>query len=421
MPSKIKKISTDEVMVGMFIRDLDRPWQDTPFALEGFLVKQPEQIPKIRLYCEFVYVDLQRSVGAARQFLVASGAGPEAGPQGDARAFFSAGGELAQKPVLVLNGERVVSSRELVQAQGVQGRVRATLEKASQLVQSGQEVPAEEITQAVDQMMESINLAPDAMVWLVRLKSRHDYAYRHSIASAVYAIAFARLLGYPKADLRVIGMAALLKDLGNLQLPPALLAKQAPLTPMELAVLKGHVAHSVKIVRAIHGLPRTVANLVAQHHERYDGNGYPKGRKADAIDHRAALISLADAYSALTLPRPYAEACSSHDAISLLLQEAGKQFHPGLAGRFSQSIGIYPVGALVELSTGEVAIVVAQYRTQRLRPRLMVVLDASHQKLAPPMLLDLVREPCDPAGQPYRIRRELPSGCYGVDVREYYL
>ena len=404
-------------MLGMFIRDLDRPWQDTPFALEGFLVRREEQIPKIRSYCEFVYVDPERSVGAARAFLART-----ATPQGDAQAFFAGQeSELAQRPVLVLDGGQVVASRELVQAQAVQARARATLEAAFQLVQSGHAVPAEDIGQAVDQMVESIHLAPDAMLWLVRLKSRHDYAYRHSIAGAVYAIAFARQLGYPKGDMRIIGMAALLKDLGNLRLPPGLLGKDQPLTPMELAVLKGHVAHSVQIVRAIRGLPGAVVKLIAQHHEHYDGNGYPRGLKGEAIDHRAALIGLADAYSAMILPRPYAEALSSHDAIGRLLQQAGRQFHPGLAGRFGQSIGIYPVGALVELNSGEVAIVVAQYRTQRLRPRLMVVLDAQRQKRAAPLLLDLVREPCDAAGTPYRIRRELPNGCCGIDAREYYL
>ncbi len=408
-------------MLGMFIRDLDRPWQDTPFALEGFLVRREEQIPKIRAYCEFVYVDPERSVGAAREFL-AGYRGGEAAPQGDARDFFNGReGELAERPVLVLDGGQVVSSRELVHAQAIQARARDTLEAVFQLVQSGGVVPAEEISQAVDQMVESIHLAPDAMLWLVRLKSRHDYAYRHSIAGAVYAITFARQLGYPKKDLRVIGMAALLKDLGNLRLPHALLGKEQALTPMELAVLKGHVAHSVQIVRAIRGLPGTVVKLVAQHHEHYDGDGYPRGLKGDAIDHRAVLVSLTDAYSAMTLPRPYAETLSSHDAIGRLLQQAGRQFHPGLAGRFGQSIGIYPVGALVELNTGEVAIVVAQYRTQRLRPRLMVVLDAQGQKRAAPLLLDLVREPHDEAGTPYRIRGELPDGCRGVDVREYYL
>ena len=422
MPNKIKKISVDDLMIGMFVRDLDRPWQDTPFALEGFLVKQAEQIPKIRTYCDYVYVDPGRCVGPARAFFATPPGETAAPPQGDAQAFFAAApGELAEKPVLVLDGERVVSSRELVQAQAVHGRLRATLEKAVHLVQSGQTVAVEEIDQAVDQMVESINLAPDAMLWLVRLKSRHDYAYKHSIAGAVYSIAVARQLGYPRSDLRSIGMAALLKDLGNLQLPHSLLAKDEALTPMELAVLKSHVPYSVKIVRGIRGIPGTVAKLVAQHHERHDGGGYPNGLRADAIDPRAALISLADAYSAMTLPRPYAAARSSHDAIGLLLQQAGKQFHPGLAGRFSQSIGIYPVGALVELSTGEVAIVVAQYRTQRLKPRLMVVLDARRQRRAAPLLLDLVQDPRDPAGAPYRIRCELPEGSYGIDARDYYL
>ena len=420
MAKHIQKIPADDIMLGMFIRDLDRPWQDTPFALEGFLVRREEQIPKIRAYCEFVYVDPQRSIGAAREFLATRYG--EAAPQGDAQAFFAAqGGELAERPVLVLDGGQVVSSRELVHAQVTQARARETLEAVFQWVQSGGAVPAESISQAVDQMVESIHLAPDAMLWLVRLKSRHDYAYRHSIAGAVYAIAFARQLGYPKKDLRVIGMAALLKDLGNLRLPQGLLGKDEALTPMELAVLKGHVTHSVKIVRAIRGLPGAVVKLVAQHHEHYDGKGYPRALKGDAIDHRAALVSLADAYSAMTLPRPYAETLSSHDAIGRLLEQAGRQFHPGLTDRFVQSIGIYPVGALVEMNTGEVAVVVAQYRTQRLRPRLMVVLDAQRQKRAAPLLLDLVREPRDETGTPYRIRHELPDGCCGIDVREYYL
>jgi HD-GYP domain-containing protein (c-di-GMP phosphodiesterase class II) len=218
----------------------------------------------------------------------------------------------------------------------------------------------------------------------------------------------------------VLGLAGMLLDVGKTKLPDVILQKKDMLNPDEYELVKSHVTHSIDLVGA-QALPPGVADIIALHHERQDGSGYPKGLKGREITIDGAIAGLVDSFSALTSARAYAEQASPSNALSLMHKLRGKLFHEALVEQFIQCIGIYPVGSAVELNTGEVAIVIAQNLVRRLQPRVMVILDRNWKEIHPQLILDLVKEPKASADEPYRIRRTLPKDKLPIDPSEFFL
>ena len=161
--------------------------------------------------------------------------------------------------------------------------------------------------------------------------------------------------------------------------------------------------------------------VVAQHHERLNGSGYPSGLKGDQIHSFAAMASIVDTFEALVSQRPYAEAISTHQALQQLNRWKGTSFHEALTEQFIQCIGIFPIGSLVELNTGDVAVVIGQHKVRRLKPKIMLLLDPGKRPYQYPATLDLISDPMSDDKTPYRIKRDLPTGAYGIDPQEFYL
>jgi HD-GYP domain-containing protein (c-di-GMP phosphodiesterase class II) len=188
-----------------------------------------------------------------------------------------------------------------------------------------------------------------------------------------------------------------------------------------MAVCKSHVGHSFEILRETPGLPPELPGLASLHHERFDGSGYPKGLKGTQIGLFGSIAGLVDCFDALTHPRPYGEALAPSNALNILYSGRDTKFDRPLVEQYIQCIGIYPVGALVELNSGDVGIVIAQNLVRRLLPRVMVVLDAKGNLKKPQLMLDLAREPKMDADTPYRIKRTLEKGSVAIDTSEFFL
>jgi HD-GYP domain-containing protein (c-di-GMP phosphodiesterase class II) len=270
-------------------------------------------------------------------------------------------------------------------------------------------------------MTESILRNPDAMMLLNTLRQKGSYELGRAMDTSILMVTFGRFLQFPKERLEVLGLAGMLLDVGKTKLPDNVLQKRDMLSPEEYELVKAHVTHSVDLVSTSHALPPSVADIIAMHHERQDGSGYPKGLKGNEITIDGAIAGLVDSFSALTSARAYAEQASPSNALSLMHKLRGKLFHEALVEQFIQCIGIYPVGSAVELNTGEVAIVIAQNLVRRLQPRVMVILDRNWKEIHPQLILDLVREPKANADEPYRIRRTLPKDKLPIDPSEFFL
>ncbi|MFZ5512282.1 MAG: HD-GYP domain-containing protein, partial [Pseudomonadota bacterium] len=272
----------------------------------------------------------------------------------------------------------------------------------------------------VGQMVASMVRNPKAMMWFSRLRETDSYTYSHLIDASVYLIAFGRHLGFPEPVLQLLGLAGLMIDIGKLRVPSEVLHHPGELTPQQFEQVKEHVRHGIDMLHESDTVPGKALEIIARHHERWDGSGYPDGLVAEAIGIFGSMAGIVDVYTAMILDRPYARAKSTLQGLQALYSARDQLFSAALVEQFIQMVGVYPVGSLVELNTQEVGIVIQENRTRRLKPKLMLLLDARKQPYGKPPVLDLFTDPQDPAGNPLIIARELEPGAYGIDLRHYF-
>jgi HD-GYP domain-containing protein (c-di-GMP phosphodiesterase class II) len=254
------------------------------------------------------------------------------------------------------------------------------------------------------------------------MRNKDDYLYRHSLAASVWALAFGRHLGLDKDTLKALGLGAMLLDIGKTKLPTALLQKAEKPSPEEWQQIRAHVDHGLEYVRSIPGLDEQVVVMVGTHHERFDGEGYPRKLKADEIPLIGRIAGIVDVYDAMTSERQYAKPKSTYDSVRELKRLAGSWFQTELVELFIQAVGVFPTGTLVELNTGEVGVVVGQNRFRRLRPEVMLILDAQ-KKLRKDFIIADLQEQAGAAGDTPSvwITRGLEAGAFGIDPTEYFL
>jgi len=219
----------------------------------------------------------------------------------------------------------------------------------------------------------------------------------------------------------LLGYVGLLQDVGKLRLPKELLDRRGRLSAAEFELAKQHVGHSVEILRATPGLPAELPRIAALHHERHDGSGYPAGLRGDEIGMLGSIAAIVDTFDALTVRRPHADPVSPSAAISMLYKARGVSFDAHLVEQFIRCIGIFPVGSLVELNSGETGVVIAQNAARRLSPRVMVIRDAAGNPMYTQKLLDLARSPRATANEPYRILGTLEYGSVPFDPNTMFM
>jgi HD-GYP domain-containing protein (c-di-GMP phosphodiesterase class II) len=385
-----KRISVDELRFGMYISELDRPWTDTPFTFQGFVLSTQQQLDALKKYCGAVIIDVERS--PALEPAAPRVAHPERAPVeqeiGPAKIAYTGGRELTRE---VLSAVRV-----------------------------GRTLDAVQLKSAVSAMTESVLRNPDALLLFSQLRSKGEYTESHALDVSIYMITFGRFLQLEPGQIEFLGYLGLLQDIGKLRLPKELLEKRGRLSIEEFELAKLHVNYSVEILRATPGLPGDLARVAALHHERHDGSGYPKGLRGNEIGMIGSIAAIVDTFDALTVKRPYADAVSPSAAISMLYKWRGVFYDAHLVEQFIRCIGIFPVGSLVELNTGEVGVVIAQNITRRLLPRVMVIRDAQGNPMIPHKLLDLAREPKAKQDEPYRILGTLEYGALQFDADELF-
>ncbi len=223
-------------------------------------------------------------------------------------------------------------------------------------------------------LVESVMKDREMLVNLVELKSHDDYTYTHSLCVSLLSVATGMALGYNSSRLRELSTASLLHDLGKIAIPISIINKPDKLTYEEFEVIKTHPARGRDLLEErFHMVSHSVLSAIKSHHEKYDGTGYPRGVDRQKIHPYARIISISDVFDALTSERPYRNAMQSSEAVEYLMAFSGTHFDPEILKFFLQKVAIYPVGSLVELSTGEIAIVVKNYGENVLRPLVRVI------------------------------------------------
>ncbi|BES73738.1 hypothetical protein RE428_47560 [Marinobacter nanhaiticus D15-8W] len=284
-------------------------------------------------------------------------------------------------------------------------------------IEAGRELDLSEARPVIKLCVESISANPNAMFWMNRIKHEDAYTAEHCLRVAILAVAFARYLGMPQQDLEAAGLCGMLHDIGKMRVPGTILNKPGALTRDEMDEMRRHTEYGYEMLLSHHTLDPIVANVCRDHHERIDGKGYPRKLEEWQISRFARLISIVDVFDAITSDRVYRAGMPTTDAMRILFQERGKQFDPEMVEAFIRMVGIYPPGSLVELNTGEVAVVIATHPSFKLRPRVEILLGADKTP-AEPRLLDLKDEPVTESGETYAIATSLPDGAYGITLAD---
>jgi putative nucleotidyltransferase with HDIG domain len=274
----------------------------------------------------------------------------------------------------------------------------------------------------VDSMVDSVCRNREAITWLARMKTKDDYLYNHSLASSVWALVLGRHIGLDRELLKALSLGAMMFDVGKTRLRTEFLVHPGKLSAEQMAEARRHVEHGLDILRETKGVDERVISMVATHHERYDGSGYPLGLSGDAIPLLGRIAGIVDCYDAMTSKRAYASAMSTYDAVRQMKVLSGTWFHPQLVEQFIQAVGVFPTGSLVELNTGEVGVVISQNRYRRLRPELMLILDENKQLRDDFATIDLTVHGDGSDARPKMwITRGLEPGSFGIDPTEYFL
>lgn len=411
MTVKVDKIDTRELRVGMYVSQLDRPWIETPFPLQGFHIRSEDEVAKLRIFCKHVYIDLKLGVGPVEtEHAVASRkAAKAAGHNGPVR-----GAVGKYKPVRYQVTEPL--KREVAQATSHHRDLTRAMVHMMGSLREGKNLNPVLARKAASVVVQSVLRNPDAMIWLARLKDKDSYSYNHGVRSSILAAVFGRHIGLPHDVLENLTAGAMLMDVGNVRLPRSLLAtSEREMDEEDRQRLQAHVQHGVDILEEAGTYHDQVIGVVQYHHERFDGSGYPYGLSGTSIPLLARIAAIVDTYDAVTSPRPWAEAVSPTEAVSMLYEQRDKKFQGSLVEQFIQSIGVYPTGTLVELSNGEVGVVIAQNPSRRLRPRVMVITDAGKSKLPQPRVVDLLEVHQDESGGTLSVKGSLMPGAYGID------
>jgi HD-GYP domain-containing protein (c-di-GMP phosphodiesterase class II) len=396
------RVPTTELRIGMYVCRLDRPWEGTPFPLQGLELRDENDLRTIRELCRYVYVDALREVRDLRPHLLTRSS------LADSRFKRS-----------VTYSDKVSVEEELPAARDAFSTASQMVDRIYADIASGRELSVEYVEQAVRPLVSSVLRSADAFLYIESLRKRDSYSYSHSLSCAALAAAFGRHLGLGEDTIVSLAAGGMLMDIGKTRLPEALLQYPGSLSAAEVEVVRSHVAHGLDIVAAAGITDPDVIDIVRTHHERYDGSGYPARLFGNAIPVAGRMLGIIDAYDAMASVRPYRPAISRHRALQHIYAARGTLFQSELVEQFQVCLGVYPTGSLVELTTGEVAVVMMQNQVRRLRPRVLVLSTPDKQPLTHFQVMDLMDQAND--AHAVEIVRSLARGEYGIDAAEHFL
>lgn len=521
---KNEKIVVNALKPGMFISELDKPWSESDFMLQGFVLEDQADLDKIRSTCAYVVIDRTKSIGKAFQAVAKRDVAVKRSStirikapsevenkqtpiinkarRGEKVSFFDILREVKNyqplknatsnnsdstrnvhhgddatlkttppkeatynkqstestgslfsgirhflaglfrqeklKPATKIefqdpslrhldDGERIIYiqepsvEEEIAEIHPVFEQSEVVTRALFDAIASDHHMDISSVSDALDSLVESIGRTPDALLWLAKLKKADGLAYTQALNVSITSMAFNSFLALPKEEIKMPGLAGLLQDVGKVKLSSDVLSKKEKLTEEEYEYVQRHVDESIMILRSATGIPREVTRLVAVHHERVDGSGYPFNIKGEKLSLLAQSAGLIDTYCAMTNHRSYTETKSHQQALDEIHALSGKKFSTEIFDQFIQFMGIYPVSSLVELNTGEVGVVIQQNQVRRLMPRVMLLLDVKKERYNMPVVLDLIYKPMTPSGDLYTIVKSIPADSYGLNPNEFYV
>ncbi|MFT3859359.1 MAG: DUF3391 domain-containing protein [Aquabacterium sp.] len=387
-PASAPFVTPEQLCVGLYIH-LDLAWTEHPFTFSSFKIKSQEQIATLRaLGLTRIRYNPERSdcAPASAHGVQADDLSMQAAPQHSTTAANAAPPSSEVPRMRRLADQRAKAracQQELLQAS-------RTVKSLSQEVHARPGLVRETAERLIEQIASSMLVDADVSIQLMADKLAGEDLYSHALNVSLLSMMLAKEMHASPAVIRTVGLGALFHDIGELEIPDRILRPTAPLTRSETALLHMHCDYGVTLGRKMNLAPEAL-QVIAQHHEKVDGSGYPKGLTAAQMSLSARIVSLVNAYEELCNPPNPAQALTPHEALSTLYGQQGAAFDALAMSTFVRCMGVYPPGTIVVLSDSSTAMVVSVNTSKPLRP-VVLVHDAAFRK-EEALLLDLEAEP----------------------------
>ncbi|MBN9421011.1 MAG: phosphodiesterase [Candidatus Accumulibacter sp. 66-26] len=403
----LKRISVQHLTLGMHIKEFCGSWMEHPFWRSGFVLTDPQDIVSIHeSSIKEVWIDCDKGLDIAPDQPTVSEAESEAQVDAELEALAAETRQI----------ERVPASEEFARAAKICAQSKRAVVSMFQEARMGKAVDTAAAQRLVEEISDSVSRNPGALISLARLKTADDYTYMHSVAVCALMVALARQLGLSDEETRSAGVAGLLHDLGKAAMPMDVLNKPGKLTDAEFAIIKGHPEAGYQMLLRGSGVNEMALDVCLHHHEKTDGSGYPKHLKDAEISLYAKMGAVCDVYDAITSNRPYKTGWDPAESLRKMAEWANGHFDPKIFQAFVKSLGIYPIGSLVLLSSGRLGIVVEQSQKSLLAPHVKVFFSTKANARIRPEIVDLSRPGC-----PEKIAgREDPSKWNFPDLNELW-
>lgn len=380
----LKKIPVGDLRIGMHLHEMCGAWLDHPFWRTKFVLQDPDDLRKLLASgVKEVVIDVVK------------------GRDVDARPAATVAPSAASAPAAPAVAPRAAELRcsmadEMQRATAIFNQSRRAVSSLFNEARMGKALDADNCRPLVDEIASSVGRNPGAIVSLARLKTHDDYSYMHSMAVCALMVSLARQLGMDEREAREAGLAGLLHDMGKALMPLDVLNKPGKLTDAEFEIMKTHPRRGFELLEEGRGVGTDVLDVCLHHHERPDGKGYPEGLSGAALTRIARMGAVCDVYDAITSNRPYKEGWDPADSIAKMASWK-EQFDAEVFQAFVKSLGIYPIGSLVRMRSGKLAVVVEQNEKSLVAPRVKVFFSTRSSMPIKPEIVDLSSSLCQDA------------------------
>lgn len=392
----LKKVDSSQLKVGMFIHDLSCDWMTHPFVRNRFLLTEEEEIRKIiKAGIHDVVIDASKGLDVQDAPTLAEA------QQATEREVE----ELAAQPIRIV---KTSLSEELQRAAQIRNQASGVVRNVMADVRLGKAVEIGAVQPVVQNITESILRNPGALLGLLRIKTKDDYTFLHSVSVCALLVAFCNSRGMDPEVTRQAGLGGLLHDTGKALVPDAILNKPGPLTDEEFAIIRKHPEDGYNILRQSPEVSQIALDITRHHHERRDGSGYPDKQAGDSISELAQMAAIVDVYDAITADRCYHKGMSAAAALRKIYEWSKFHFNPQMVQEFMRCVGIYPVGTLVLLESGRLGVVVEPHETNLLAPKVNVFFHTKKNLYIKPETVDLSR-PVGAGGADKIVGHETPA------------
>lgn len=403
----LKRISVQQLTVGMHLKEFCGSWMEHPFWRTGFVITDPKDITTILASSiKEVWIDSSKGLDVADGQSAVTEAESEEQVEEELRQANSARREVAPVTIDV----------ELQRAAKICYQSKQAVVSMFQEARMGNTVDAAGAKQMVEEITDSVSRNPGALISLARLKTADDYTYMHSVAVCAMMVALAKQLGMDEEQSRLAGLAGLMHDLGKAMMPMDVLNKPGKLTDAEFAIIKTHPQEGYRLLKPGKDVDPVVLDVCLHHHEKMDGSGYPEGLKGDQISLFAKMGAVCDVYDAITSNRPYKTGWDPAESLRKMAEWANGHFDGKVFQAFVKSLGIYPIGSLVQLSSGRLGVVVEQTNKSLTTPVVKVFFSTKSNMRIVPELVDLSK----PGAVEKISKREDPAKWRFSDLNELW-